>query len=89
MGDLLRLLFIGTVIVTLQWLFFGRLDLWGATPDVVLLFVVWVAVRYGQITGTIAGFSGGFCTGCNLWFMGNPNVCEDGNRLPDWSSEYD
>lgn len=60
MGDLLRLFLIGTVTVALQWLFFGRLNLWGATPDVVLLFVLWVAVRYGQITGTVAGFLVGF-----------------------------
>ncbi|MCY3594203.1 MAG: rod shape-determining protein MreD [Bacteroidetes bacterium] len=60
MGDLLRLFFIGTAAVALQWLFFGRLDLWGATPDVVLLFVLWVAVRYGQTSGTIAGFLVGF-----------------------------
>ena len=60
MGDLLRLFFIGTAVVSLQWLFFGRLDLWGATPDVVLLFVLWVAVRYDQTTGMIAGFLVGF-----------------------------
>ncbi len=56
----LRLLIIGTITVTLQWLFFGRLSLWGATPDVVLLFVLWAAICYGQLTGALVGFLIGF-----------------------------
>ncbi len=60
MDGVVRLFLIGTVVVTLQWLFFGRLDLWGAIPDVVLLFVIWVAVRYGRTTGTVVGFLVGF-----------------------------
>ncbi len=56
----LRLFIIGTICVTLQWLFFGRLTLWGATPDVVLLFVLWVAIGHGQVTGALVGFFAGF-----------------------------
>ena len=50
----------GGIAVFLQWFFFGRIGLWGATPDVVLLFVLWVAVRHGQVGGAIAGFLLGF-----------------------------
>jgi len=52
---------IGLVVtVTAQWLFFGRIGLWGATPDVVLLYVMLIAVRHGQIEGALAGFLAGF-----------------------------
>lgn len=57
---ILRLVFVGIAIISLQWLFFGRLDLWGATPDVVLLFVLWVAIQHGRVAGAIAGFLAGF-----------------------------
>lgn len=54
-------LIIGAAIaVTLQWLFFGRIQLWGTMPDVVLLFVLWTAVRYGRIHGALTGFFAGF-----------------------------
>ncbi len=60
MGDLLRLFFIGTVVVTLQWLFFGRLDLWG-------LLQMWSCFLYFGLPcvmvrplGTVAGFLVGF-----------------------------
>ena len=48
------------VVVTSQWLFFGRIGLWGATPDVVLLYVMLTAVRHGQIEGALTGFVSGF-----------------------------
>ncbi len=50
----------GAVVVVLQWLFFGRLELWGAYPDVVLLFLIWLAVRYGRVYGAVGGFLVGF-----------------------------
>ena len=56
----LRLIIVGILAVTLQWLFFGRLVLWGAIPDVTLLFVLWSAVRYGQMKGCLTGFLVGF-----------------------------
>ncbi len=55
----LRLVLGGLLAVLLQWLLFGRLRLWGAYPDVVLLWVALQALRYGRMTGTIAGFGTG------------------------------
>jgi len=60
MREIVRCIIVGLIIVTLQWLFFGRLSLWGSTPDVVLLFVIWMSLRYGQIGGSLAGFFAGF-----------------------------
>ena len=50
----------GAIVVLLQWLFFGRLIVWGAFPDVVLLYVVFVALRMGRLTGSLTGFAAGF-----------------------------
>ncbi len=50
----------GLVIVTLQWLIVGRLRLWGAYPDVVLLFVAWMGLRHGRLAGSVTGFGLGF-----------------------------
>ena len=47
----------GFLILILQWLVLGRLHLWGAYPDAVLLFVAWVGLRHGRQLGSIAGFS--------------------------------
>ena len=55
----LRLALGGLLAVLLQWLVFGRLRLWGAYPDVVLLFVALQAVRYGRTVGTATGFGTG------------------------------
>ncbi len=60
MRNIVPCLIAGLITVTLQWLFFGRLSLWGSTPDVVLLFVIWVSLRYGQVGGALAGFLAGF-----------------------------
>jgi len=60
MRDILRFFMIGVIIVGLQWLFFGRISLWGSTPDVVLLFVLWMSVRHGQVGGALTGFIAGF-----------------------------
>lgn len=40
-----------------QWLVLGRLRLWGAYPDAVLLFVAWTGVRNGRSAGAVAGFT--------------------------------
>ena len=53
--NVLRFAFLGVAAVLLQWLFFGRLKMWGAYPDVVLIFVVWIGIRYGRIGGGVAG----------------------------------
>ncbi len=59
MRDILRHVLIGIVVLALQWLVFGRLRLWGAYPDVVLLFLALVAVRYGRLPGMLTGFTCG------------------------------
>jgi len=52
---------IGSAIaVLLQWLFFGRLIIWGAFPDIVLLYVAGVALRTGRLSGSLTGFATGF-----------------------------
>jgi rod shape-determining protein MreD len=53
---LLRRVLIGLLVVALQWLVLGRLRLWGAYPDVVLLFVAWVGLRDGRLSGSVTGF---------------------------------
>lgn len=55
-----RQILFGFLIFLLQWLVFGRLRILGAYPDLVLLFVAWMGIRYGRLSGTIAGFSLGF-----------------------------
>ena len=59
MYNVLRQALWGLVAVLLQWLLFGRLSLYGAYPDVVLLWVALVALRFGRRGGAAAGFFGG------------------------------
>jgi rod shape-determining protein MreD len=56
MPHLLRQVLVGLGVVALQWLIFGRIRLWGAYPDIVLLFVTLSALRYGRVNGTVTGF---------------------------------
>ncbi len=51
---------VGLVIIALQWLIVGRLQLWGVFPDVVLLYVAWLGLRHGRLSGSVAGFGLGF-----------------------------
>lgn len=60
MPVVLRQVLIGLGVVLLQWLVFGRLKLWGAYPDVALLFVAWIGLRFGRVGGSVAGFVTGF-----------------------------
>ena len=50
----------GILVVLAQWLVFGRLTLWGAYPDIVLLYVAWLGIREGRRVGALGGF------GCGL-----------------------
>lgn len=59
MPSFLRLVLFGLGAVLLQWLIFGRLPLWGAVPDVALLFVALQGLRYGRVVGTVTGFGTG------------------------------
>jgi rod shape-determining protein MreD len=54
----LRQVAIGIGVILLQWLL-SNLTLWGAWPDVVLLFVAYVALRRGRVAGAVAGFAAG------------------------------
>ena len=56
----LRRTLIGLLIVALQWLVLGRLRIWGAYPDMVLLYVAWLGLRHGRLAGSLAGFGLGF-----------------------------
>ncbi len=56
----LRIVGIGLLILGAQWLIFGRLRIFGAYPDAVLLFVTWVGLRRGREAGTTFGFMFGF-----------------------------
>ena len=60
MPALLRDVLIGLLAVAVQWLVLGRLRLWGAYPDVVLLYVTWLGLRHGRRYGSVAGFGLGF-----------------------------
>ena len=56
----IRRALVGLLIVALQWLILGRLRIWGAYPDMVLLFVAWLGLRHGRLAGSLAGFGLGF-----------------------------
>ena len=51
---------IGLLVFVVQWLVLGRLSIFGVTPDAVLLYVAWLALRYGRRHGLVAGFALGF-----------------------------
>lgn len=57
--SLLRRVLIGLLIVALQWLVLGRLSIFGAYPDAVLLYVAWIGLRYGRNAGATYGFAFG------------------------------
>ena len=59
MPTLLRQVLIGLGVVLAQWLVFSRLPVWGVVPDIVLLYVALMALRYGRVAGAIAGFAAG------------------------------
>ena len=52
-----RYLLAAALVVALQFLVFGRLSLWGAYPDAVLLFVGWLGLRFGRNSGAAGGFA--------------------------------
>jgi rod shape-determining protein MreD len=51
-----RYVLIGLAVIAIQWLLLGRIRLWGAYPDVVLLYVAVLALRHGRRAGAISGF---------------------------------
>ena len=56
----LRAVLIGLICIAIQWLVLGRLELWGAYPDAVLLYVVWLGFTHGRRYGAVGGFVLGF-----------------------------
>ena len=58
MPYVLRQVAVGLAVVLAQWLL-SNLLLWGVMPDVVLLYVAYVALRRGRVAGAVAGFSAG------------------------------
>ena len=56
----LRAALIGLACVALQWLVLGRLVLWGAYPDGVLLYIAWLGFTQGRRVGMVGGFTLGF-----------------------------
>ena len=56
----LRAALLGLTCVALQWLVLGRLMLWGAYPDGVLLYIAWLGFVYGRRVGMVGGFALGF-----------------------------
>lgn len=57
---ILRIALTGLLAVLLQWIVLGRLRLWGAYPDGILIYVAWLAFAHGRRVGALAGFSLGF-----------------------------
>ncbi len=60
MPVLLRVALTGLIAVLFQWIVLGRLRLWGAYPDGVLIFVAWLGFAYGRRVGAVSGFALGF-----------------------------
>lgn len=56
MSTRLRYILTGSGLVAAQWLVVQHLDLWGAIPDVVLLFLAWVALHTPRRTAALVGF---------------------------------
>lgn len=56
MSRSLRRLLAAAGVFALQWLIVGRLRIYGAYPDAVLLFLGWYALREGRRRGTLLGF---------------------------------
>ena len=55
-----RQLILGAIVFLVQWLVLGRLQIFGAYPDIVLLFVAWLGIRNGRLSGSVGGFVLGF-----------------------------
>lgn len=69
MPNVLRQVALGLVVVLLQWLL-SNLQLWDVWPDVVLLYVAYVALRRGRVAGAATGFG----TGLAMDFLVMPHL---------------
>ncbi len=57
MPFLVRQILIGLLVFLLQWFLLGRLRIFGAYPDAVLLYVAWLGLRHGRLAGSVGGFT--------------------------------
>jgi rod shape-determining protein MreD len=48
---------IGLVLIIVQVLVSRIISIAGASPDFVLIFIVWLTVREGQFAGVVSGFA--------------------------------
>lgn len=64
MPPIARHVLFGLLVVAVQWLVLGRLRLWGAYPDAILLYVTWLALRFGRLPGMVSGFVMGLVMDC-------------------------
>lgn len=55
-----RNILIGLFILLIQWLVLGRLQIFGTYPDLVLLYIAWIGLRFGRRSGSAMGFLLGF-----------------------------
>jgi rod shape-determining protein MreD len=69
MPYVLRQVALGLVVVLAQWLL-SNLRLWDVWPDVVLLYVAYIALRRGRVAGAVTGFGAGLA----MDFLVTPDV---------------
>src|SRR5690625_1803134 len=55
-----RQLILGAIVFLVQWLVLWRLQIFAAYPEIVLLFVAWLGIRNGRLSGSAGGFVLGF-----------------------------
>lgn len=60
MPPIARLVLTGFAVILLDWLLFGRLRIAGAAPDIMLLYVIYISLRFGRLPGMLIGFGMGF-----------------------------
>ena len=59
MPSLVSHILAGALILAGQWLVLGRLEVWNAWPDAVLLYVAWTGMKLGRRQGALTGFASG------------------------------
>ncbi|MBL7978232.1 MAG: rod shape-determining protein MreD [Bacteroidetes Order II. Incertae sedis bacterium] len=62
MPPIVRHILTGILVLLLDWLLFRRLPIMGAYPDVILIYLIFIALQYGRTVGMFAGFVLGFIT---------------------------